>query len=509
MMCGKTIFARADDIGMIIVDKNRLPGPYSETLQRQCVNGWIRLHQFFGSRHDYILKKVKYWLCRTEPFPEFCAKIGDRKQRHAAFGEFLHNIQRPCDGPWNGLIETVGVNRNQLGIFWKFSNPLGNHIVQSATRVMLKMPFGRHDMGDEKFQLISVCDQLGKKIAQVPFEKHFANIKHDCGYLHDHNFLIGRRKKTARESDSERHFVEAIRLQCAGRVKLTLARLKAWLGLVDDISATTAANHAVIAMAALERLQRINDFHRICPSNKCKKLELKGRSYGSGSGKSSAIGPICGLSPHRLLDVVRDSLKDVPMMKNARLLLLLAPSLLTACVVPTGPVEVTRFNRAAEGVSYGAGSFAVALVGESASDSTLSASPYLAAVAREMQRIGYRDIGGNADVVAEIRFGATMIRADRRAPISVGVGGSTGSYGSGLGIGLGINLSGGSAAQLQTTLAVRIVRRSDRVVIWEGTAVQLAKAGSPAAQPGIAASKLAESLFKDFPGVSGATIRVP
>jgi hypothetical protein len=102
-----------------------------------------------------------------------------------------------------------------------------------------------------------------------------------------------------------------------------------------------------------------------------------------------------------------------------------------------------------------------------------------------------------------------MIRADRRAPISVGVGGSTGSYGSGLGIGLGINLSGGSAAQLQTTLAVRIVRRSDRVVIWEGTAVQLAKAGSPAAQPSIAASKLAESLFKDFPGVSGATIRVP
>jgi hypothetical protein len=58
-------------------------------------------------------------------------------------------------------------------------------------------------------------------------------------------------------------------------------------------------------------------------------------------------------------------------------------------------------------------------------------------------------------------------------------------------------------------LAVRIVRRSDQVVIWEGTAVQFAKAGSPAAQPGIAASKLAEALFKDFPGVSGETIRVP
>jgi hypothetical protein len=46
-------------------------------------------------------------------------------------------------------------------------------------------------------------------------------------------------------------------------------------------------------------------------------------------------------------------------------------------------------------------------------------------------------------------------------------------------------------------------------VIWEGKASQTAKAGSPAAQPGIAASKLAAAMFKDFPGVSGETIRVP
>ena len=76
------------------------------------------------------------------------------------------------------------------------------------------------------------------------------------------------------------------------RVKLTLARLEAWLGLVDDIGATTTANHAVVAMAAFERLQRINDFHRIYPSLKCMKLELKARSYGAGRGKSSAIGPL-------------------------------------------------------------------------------------------------------------------------------------------------------------------------------------------------------------------------
>lgn len=197
------------------------------------------------------------------------------------------------------------------------------------------------------------------------------------------------------------------------------------------------------------------------------------------------------------------------MMKNTRLLPLLAISLLTACVVPTGPVEVTRFNRVADGVAYGTGSFNVRLAGESASDQPLAGAPYLAAVAREMQRVGYLDKGSASDVTAEVRFGSTTIRPERRSPVSVGVGGSTGSYGSGLGVGLGINLGGGRSAQVETTLAVRILRRGDQMVIWEGTAVQSAKAGSPAAQPGIAASKLAEALFKDFPGVSGETIRVP
>jgi hypothetical protein len=197
------------------------------------------------------------------------------------------------------------------------------------------------------------------------------------------------------------------------------------------------------------------------------------------------------------------------MMKTPRILPLLALSLLSACVVPTGPVEVTRFNRAAEGVPYGNSNFVVEVAGESAADRSLSASPYVAAVTREMQRVGYRNQAGTSDVVAEIRFGASMIRPERRSPVSMGVGGSTGSYGSGIGLGVGINLGGGSAAQLQTTLSVRIIRRSDQLVIWEGTAVQSAKAGSPAAQPAIAASKLAEALFKDFPGVSGETIRVP
>lgn len=195
------------------------------------------------------------------------------------------------------------------------------------------------------------------------------------------------------------------------------------------------------------------------------------------------------------------------MKKTSHYIAVTALLALSGCVVPTGPVEVTRFNRAAEGVVYGSGTYSVAVAGDSASQS-LSASPYLAAVAREMQRVGYSEKPLASDVTAEIRVTTADIQPQRN-PVSVGVGGSAGSYGSGVGLGVGIDLSGRSKWQVETMLAVRIIRRTDNLVIWEGKASQTAKAGSPAAQPGIAASKLAAAMFKDFPGVSGETIRVP
>jgi hypothetical protein len=197
------------------------------------------------------------------------------------------------------------------------------------------------------------------------------------------------------------------------------------------------------------------------------------------------------------------------MNMKTRILPLVALAALSGCVVPTGPVEVTRFNRAAEGVVYGSGTYSVAVAGDAAAGQGLAATPYLAAVAREMQRVGYTEKVGASDVTAEVRVSTLRTEPQRRSPVSVGVGGSTGSYGSGVGLGVGINLGGGPKAQVETTLEVRILRRTDNLVIWEGRAVQAAKADSPAAQPGIAASKLASALFQGFPGVSGETIRVP
>ncbi len=191
------------------------------------------------------------------------------------------------------------------------------------------------------------------------------------------------------------------------------------------------------------------------------------------------------------------------------LLTLAAAASLGACATPTGPVEVTLFNRVAEGQVYGSGSFSVVPAPEKAAGQDLMLSPYLAAVSREMTRIGYTERSGDSDVTAEVRVEQADIRGDRRSPVSVGVGGSTGSYGSGVGLGIGINLGGGQGARVETILSVRILRARDNLVIWEGRAVQVAGKKSPAAQPGIAASKLAEALFNDFPGTSGTTTEVP
>jgi hypothetical protein len=56
-----------------------------------------------------------------------------------------------------------------------------------------------------------------------------------------------------------------------------------------------------------------------------------------------------------------------------------------------------------------------------------------------------------------------------------------------------------------TLLDVRIQRRSDGSVFWQGRAVTETAAGTPRAQ---VVERLAEALFRDFPGESGRTIRV-
>jgi hypothetical protein len=72
-----------------------------------------------------------------------------------------------------------------------------------------------------------------------------------------------------------------------------------------------------------------------------------------------------------------------------------------------------------------------------------------------------------------------------------------------------IDVSEGAASGgVATTLDVRIRRRSEGSLIWQGKAVSEARAAGSAADRAAAVQRLAQAMFRDFPGQSGATIRV-
>jgi len=191
----------------------------------------------------------------------------------------------------------------------------------------------------------------------------------------------------------------------------------------------------------------------------------------------------------------------------------LAGLLLSGCAAMTPPVDVVRFHNAQVAPIVPGSVTIEAGVTDEGHSRSIEYQTYSAALLRELQRVGFTEVRDNAassQYIARYTIERAVLSAGgSRSPISVGVGGSTGSYGSGVGLGVGINLGGRPKDRIVTELAVRITRRTDNSAVWEGRASVEAKQGSPAAQPGLAAAKLAEALFKDFPGESGTTIRVP
>lgn len=203
-----------------------------------------------------------------------------------------------------------------------------------------------------------------------------------------------------------------------------------------------------------------------------------------------------------------------------------AATTLGGCATAPGPVEVTRFHEPAMLAQLGNGTifiesapdFGTDVPGTGWDDSGLNAPPtgglelsiYKSAVAEELRRLGYREITrGEAGQIAEIRLDRQILaRGQRRGPVSVGVGGSTGGYRSGVGIGLGLNLGGGSDDEVLTRLGVTIRDRSTGEPIWEGRAGFAVDPDSPLAQANANAATVANALFREFPGVSGETVEV-
>lgn len=141
---------------------------------------------------------------------------------------------------------------------------------------------------------------------------------------------------------------------------------------------------------------------------------------------------------------------------------------------------------------------------------TLQFTQIAAPVERELARLGWRIVRGNVrtEQIARVSFAQAPAesRSARGPSVGIGVGGGTG--GVGVGVGGTVPVGGGSSAMVGSELNVRIARRSDQTAIWEGRAELVARAGTPLASPAAAADRLAEAMFRDFPGESGHTIRV-
>ena len=112
-------------------------------------------------------------------------------------------------------------------------------------------------------------------------------------------------------------------------------------------------------------------------------------------------------------------------------------------------------------------------------------------------------------LVERARISASTTEGGRHGPVNVGVGGSTGSYGSGVGVGVGINLGGGkSRERLGTDLAVMIREKDGGKTLWEGRANLEVSPGSPLESASANATAISNALFRGFPGNNGETLDI-
>lgn len=191
-------------------------------------------------------------------------------------------------------------------------------------------------------------------------------------------------------------------------------------------------------------------------------------------------------------------------------------ALLAGCTMDMGgggassAASVTRFHL---GQPVARGPIAIESA-DPADANSLEFDQVAASVGRELTRLGWTvEPGGRSEQVAVVSITQGARPGGRRGGLSIGLGVGGASYGrrSGVGVGVGGSIpvtGGGPTTLVGTELAVRIQRRSDATVAWEGRAQIEARGGTPLASRAGAADKLAWALFRDFPGESGRTIRV-
>jgi hypothetical protein len=186
-----------------------------------------------------------------------------------------------------------------------------------------------------------------------------------------------------------------------------------------------------------------------------------------------------------------------------KLCLVALPLVLSACAVPTGPVEVTRYRLSDASPALGRGTIAV-VPGPGMDAASTDLQSFEIAVENLLPTLGYTAASPDtSDQIAQVR----ILRETTPAPIShVGFGASAGSLGSQAGMGIAIPL--GASARTATDLVVVIRDRASGKVLWEGRSSLAVTNTSPLAKTALIAPRLAQALFAGFPGNSGETVLV-
>lgn len=184
-------------------------------------------------------------------------------------------------------------------------------------------------------------------------------------------------------------------------------------------------------------------------------------------------------------------------------------ALLGGCATPAyvSPVDVTRFvgDRPA---FLGQGTIQI-VPATGLSAESLEYGLYREALRLELEELGYRVVMVNGSQVARLAIEQYVLgEGERRSPVDVGVGGSTGTYGSGVGVGIGLNLGGRPSERIAREVSVSIREAGGDQNLWEGRAGMTATANSDYAADAVAAPRIIDALFSDFPGTSGETIAV-
>ena len=147
-----------------------------------------------------------------------------------------------------------------MGVIGKFGFALGDHLSERSPGVMLKMPFFGDDVRQKPIALTRIVDQLFKKNAERPEKQNIADVEHD-GTQGRGRAYTGKAHVVGRRQATPSGLVIVVTSSASHRADSALARLEPAIRLVDHIGAPATANHAVVAVAIFEGLQRVANLH--------------------------------------------------------------------------------------------------------------------------------------------------------------------------------------------------------------------------------------------------------